>query len=44
MEPPWDPDVRDFMLTETIDHEDGVVTPPEGPGLGIDIEPEYLGG
>ncbi|WP_136717587.1 mandelate racemase/muconate lactonizing enzyme family protein [Halorientalis salina] len=42
MEPPWDPDVRDFVLTETIDHEDGYVTPPDGPGLGVDIEPAYL--
>ena len=41
-EPPWTPDVRDFLLTETIDHDDGVVTPPEGPGLGIEIDPEYL--
>jgi D-galactarolactone cycloisomerase len=42
MEPPWDPEVRDFLLTETQNHEDGFVTPPDGPGLGVDIEPAYL--
>jgi L-alanine-DL-glutamate epimerase-like enolase superfamily enzyme len=42
MEPPWNPEVRDFVLDETVDHEDGVVTPPEGPGLGVDIDPQYL--
>jgi D-galactarolactone cycloisomerase len=42
MEPPWTPDVRDFLLAETVDHEDGVVTPPDGPGLGVDIDPQYL--
>jgi len=42
MEPPWNPAVRDFVLEETIDHEDGVVSPPEGPGLGVDIDPQYL--
>jgi L-alanine-DL-glutamate epimerase-like enolase superfamily enzyme len=42
MEPPWNPAIRDFVLAETIDHEDGVVTPPEGPGLGVDIDPQYL--
>ncbi|MFB6166626.1 MAG: mandelate racemase/muconate lactonizing enzyme family protein [Haloarculaceae archaeon] len=42
MEPPWTPDVRDFLLTETIDHDDGVVTPPDGPGLGIEIDPDVL--
>ncbi|WP_246984811.1 mandelate racemase/muconate lactonizing enzyme family protein [Halorientalis marina] len=42
MEPPWTPDVRDFLLAETVDHEDGVVTPPDDPGLGVDIDPQYL--
>ncbi|MFD1586158.1 mandelate racemase/muconate lactonizing enzyme family protein [Halorientalis brevis] len=42
MEPPWDPEVRDFLLTETLDHEDGFVTPPDGPGLGVEIEPDLL--
>jgi L-alanine-DL-glutamate epimerase-like enolase superfamily enzyme len=42
MEPPWTPDVRDFLLTETVDHEDGVVTPPEGPGLGVEIDESLL--
>jgi len=43
MEPPWTPAVRDFLLAETVDHEDGVVTPPDGPGLGVDIDSQYLG-
>lgn len=38
MEPPWTPTVRDFLLTETINHENGIVTPPEGPGLGVEID------
>lgn len=42
MEPPWTPDVRDFLLKETVDHEDGVVTPPEGPGLGVEIDESLL--
>jgi L-alanine-DL-glutamate epimerase-like enolase superfamily enzyme len=42
MEPPWNPDVRDFLLEETINHEDGVVTPPDGPGLGIEIDRSYV--
>ncbi|WP_299265575.1 mandelate racemase/muconate lactonizing enzyme family protein [Halorientalis sp.] len=44
MEPPWTPDVRDFLLEETVDHEDGVVTPPEGPGLGVEIDESLLTG
>jgi L-alanine-DL-glutamate epimerase-like enolase superfamily enzyme len=42
MEPPWTPAVRDFLLAETIDHDDGVVTPPDGPGLGVDIDQSLL--
>ena len=42
MEPPWTPAVRDFCLTETIDHEDGDVEPPTGPGLGVEIDRSVL--
>jgi D-galactarolactone cycloisomerase len=42
MEPPWTPDVRDFLLTETIDHEDGYITAPDGPGLGIELNRDVL--
>ncbi|RXK50256.1 mandelate racemase/muconate lactonizing enzyme family protein [Halorientalis pallida] len=42
MEPPWTPDVRDFLLEATVDHEDGVVTPPEGPGLGVEVDESLL--
>ncbi|UOO97552.1 hypothetical protein MUK72_18355 (plasmid) [Halococcus dombrowskii] len=38
MEPPLTPDARDFLLTETLDHEDGYVTAPDGPGLGIELD------
>jgi len=42
LEPPWTPAVRDFLLEEPIDHEDGRVRPPEGPGLGIEIDRDAL--
>ena len=29
--------------TSTLSSDDGVVTVPTGPGLGIDIDPEYIG-
>ncbi len=38
MEPPWTPDVRDFLLTETFEAEDGYIEPPSKPGLGIEID------
>jgi L-alanine-DL-glutamate epimerase-like enolase superfamily enzyme len=39
LEPPgWTPAVRDFLLAEPIRAEDGAVHPPEGPGLGVDID------
>jgi L-alanine-DL-glutamate epimerase-like enolase superfamily enzyme len=37
-EPPWTPDARDFLLASTIDHEDGRVSPPDGPGLGVELD------
>ncbi|WP_435364346.1 mandelate racemase/muconate lactonizing enzyme family protein [Haloarchaeobius sp. DYHT-AS-18] len=42
MEPPWDSEARDFLLEETLDHDDGYVTPPDGPGLGITLDREVL--
>jgi len=39
LEPPgWTPAVRDFLLAEPITAEDGSVTPPDGPGLGVDLD------
>ncbi len=38
IEPPWTPAARDFLLTDPIDHDDGWVTPPDGPGLGVDLD------
>ncbi|WP_435077735.1 mandelate racemase/muconate lactonizing enzyme family protein [Halococcus sp. AFM35] len=38
MEPPLTPDARDFLLTETLDHDEGTVTAPDGPGLGIELD------
>jgi L-alanine-DL-glutamate epimerase-like enolase superfamily enzyme len=39
IEPPgFVPAARDFMLAEPIVPEDGTITPPDGPGLGLDID------
>ena len=42
MEPPWTPAVRDFLLADTFDHEDGTITAPDGPGLGIELDRSVL--
>lgn len=39
IEPPgWVPESRDFLLEEPIVAEDGEVTPPTEPGLGVEID------
>ncbi|MFD1646233.1 mandelate racemase/muconate lactonizing enzyme family protein [Haloarchaeobius litoreus] len=43
IEPPWTPEVRDFLLEGTFHHEDGYVTPPDGPGLGVELDGGVLG-
>jgi D-galactarolactone cycloisomerase len=41
--PGWSPDRRDWLLPEPIYcGEDGSIRPPEGPGLGIDLDLEAL--
>jgi len=43
LEPPaLVPETRDFPLAEPIDAEDGVVRPPDGPGLGIELAPDVM--
>ncbi|MFW6448940.1 MAG: mandelate racemase/muconate lactonizing enzyme family protein [Halobacteriota archaeon] len=37
-EPPWTPAVRDFMLSEPLAPEGGAIAPPDGPGLGIELD------
>jgi len=38
LDPPgWSLETRDFLLDEPISAEDGHVTPPDGPGLGVDL-------
>lgn len=37
-EPPFDEAARDFMLESPLTHDDGTISPPEGPGLGIDLD------
>ncbi|MCX2818700.1 mandelate racemase/muconate lactonizing enzyme family protein [Haladaptatus sp. F3-133] len=37
-EPPFDPGARDFLLDEPLLHDDGRVSPPDEPGLGVDID------
>jgi L-alanine-DL-glutamate epimerase-like enolase superfamily enzyme len=41
-EPPWTAPARDFLLEDTLDHDDGSVTPPDGPGLGIELDRDVL--
>jgi L-alanine-DL-glutamate epimerase-like enolase superfamily enzyme len=41
-EPPWTPDVWNFLLEDGFAHDDGTVRPPEGPGLGIEVREELL--
>ncbi|MFC4543783.1 mandelate racemase/muconate lactonizing enzyme family protein [Halosolutus amylolyticus] len=42
MEPPWTPDVRDFPLAEPIEQDGGTITPPSGPGLGVELDRDVL--
>ena len=43
LDPPgWVPDGRDAMLEEPFVHDGGRLTPPEGPGLGFDINHRAL--
>ncbi len=41
-EPPFVPEARDFFLEEPLVHEDGVVQPPEEPGLGVEVDRSVL--
>lgn len=39
LDPPgWTPAARDFLLEEPVVAEDGAVAPPDGPGLGVDLD------
>ncbi|RQG95365.1 mandelate racemase/muconate lactonizing enzyme family protein [Natrarchaeobius chitinivorans] len=39
LEPPaWDEQARDFMLESPLTHEDGYISPPNGPGLGVELD------
>ena len=42
LEPPWTPAVRDFLLETTIEQADGEIAPPDGPGLGVDLDESVL--
>ena len=43
LEPPsWTPKAQHFMLTESIEPENGQISPPDGPGLGIEIDWESV--
>ena len=44
MEPPWTPEARDFLLTETLEHDEGTITPPSKPGLGVEVDESVLPG
>jgi D-galactarolactone cycloisomerase len=39
LEPPaWDSNARDFFLSEPVEPSDGTIEPPDGPGLGVEID------
>jgi L-alanine-DL-glutamate epimerase-like enolase superfamily enzyme len=39
LEPPgWTPEARDFLLSEPIIAENGAVSPPTSPGLGVELD------
>ncbi|MEZ4732462.1 MAG: enolase C-terminal domain-like protein [Caldilineaceae bacterium] len=40
--PEWTPDRRDYLLPITIEAEDGWVTLPSAPGLGVEIDWQAL--
>ncbi|MFC6731316.1 mandelate racemase/muconate lactonizing enzyme family protein [Haladaptatus sp. DYSN1] len=42
LEPPWTPESWSFMLEETFTADEGTVTPPEGPGLGVTLNRDVL--
>jgi D-galactarolactone cycloisomerase len=42
LEPPWTPEARDFLLEGTHEVEDGEITPPDGPGLGVEVDRSVL--
>lgn len=42
IEPPWTPEARDFLIREPITVENGTVSPPDGPGLGIELDPDLI--
>ena len=42
LEPPWTPAARDFLIRDPIVVEDGMVAPPDGPGLGIELAPDVV--
>jgi len=41
-EPPFDEGARDFLLEEPLVHDDGRVSPPDGPGLGVEVDTDQL--
>jgi D-galactarolactone cycloisomerase len=43
-DPPWTPAARDFLIEGGHDVENGTVTPPDGPGLGVDLDRSLLEG
>ncbi len=43
-EPPFVPEARDFFLAEAVEHENGEISPPDAPGLGVEINEDELNG
>ena len=43
-DPPWTPEAWSALIDGEFTAEDGTVTPPEGPGLGIELDRDLLEG
>ncbi len=43
-DPPWTPEAWSALIDGEFTAEDGTVTPPEGPGLGVELDRDLLEG
>jgi L-alanine-DL-glutamate epimerase and related enzymes of enolase superfamily len=41
-DPPWTPEAWGALVEETVTVDDGAVRPPDGPGLGVELDRDVL--